>query len=197
MTDDKAPDELGDAGLARAVGTTIRTLREKSQLSTRELGRRAGISQAFLSQIERGVSAPSMFTLYRLAEALGVVPGALLPSPAAGKVTVVRSGEGEVLPVADRPDSAVGRSLLMQPGAALEVTEYRLEPGQYADDWWEFPGETALYMLAGRLAVEIEGAGEYRLGPGDFMAHPGELRNRWSLVDDGGAHFVHTVAHQR
>jgi transcriptional regulator with XRE-family HTH domain len=177
------------------VGAAVRALREKCGYSTRELARRAGVSQPFLSQIERGVSAPSMVTTYRLAEALGVLPGALLPAPASAQVTVVRSTEGRRIPVANRPDAAMGRALLMQPGNPLEVIEYRVEPGQHLEEWFELAGELAVYLISGLIDVEIEGYGVTRLRPGDLVAHPAHLRHRWLLVDHEPAHVLLTVAH--
>lgn len=184
-----------EAELQARIGATVRGLREKAGYSTRELARRAGLSQPFLSQIERGVSAPSMITTYRLAEALGVAPGSLLPTPDAPQVTVVRAGEGRGIPVANRPDAAIGRALVMQPGVTLEVLEYRIEPGQYIGEWFELPGDMAVYLVEGALDVEVEGYDTVRLGPGDLVAHPASLKHRWLLVDDGPARVLLAVAH--
>ena len=75
MNDDTGPgaSDLAEQLLAQRFGQRLRSLREKSQLSTRALAARAGISQPYLSQLERGLSSPSMVTTYRLAEALGVL----------------------------------------------------------------------------------------------------------------------------
>ena len=75
----------------------------------RALAARCGVSQPFLSAVERGLSMPSIATLYRLAEVLGTAPADLLPASATGDVSVVRAGEGRLVPSSDRPDSAIGR----------------------------------------------------------------------------------------
>jgi transcriptional regulator with XRE-family HTH domain len=182
--------------LAARVGAEIRTLRERAGLSTRQLAQAAGMSQAFLSQIERGLSAPSMASTYRLAEALGVVPGALLP-PLEGTspVTFVPAGEGRTLPVAGRADAAVGRALVMESGKALEVVEYVIEPGQYIEEWFQLDGELAVYLVSGALDVEVEDEGTWRLGPRDLIAHPAGIRHRWLLVDGRPAHVLLSIAH--
>jgi transcriptional regulator with XRE-family HTH domain len=189
------PVGLSEATLAARVGATIRALREKSGLSMRELARRAGISQPFLSQLERGTSAPSMITTYRLAEALGVLPGALMPAPEGSVVRVVRAGEGREIPVAGRPDAAVGRALLMRPDEPLEVVEYVVRPGQYLQEWFDQPGELAVYVVGGQLDVEVAGHGRWRLSAGDLLSHDAALRHRWSLVDDGPAHVLLLMRH--
>jgi transcriptional regulator with XRE-family HTH domain len=186
---------VDEAALNARVGAAVRALREKSGFSMRELARRSGVSQPFLSQIERGVSAPSMVTTYRLAEALGVLPGALLPAPAAAQVTIVRSGEGRDIPVANRPDAAVGRALLMQPRNPLEIIEYWIEPGRHIAEWFELPGDLAVYVIEGRLDVEVEGYGVVRLAAGDLVSHPASIPHRWHLVDDEPAHALLAIAH--
>jgi transcriptional regulator with XRE-family HTH domain len=197
MNDDAAstPGAMDEALLAQRFGAKIKLLREKSGQSTRQLAARAGISQPFLSQLERGVSSPSMVTTYRLADALGVLPGALLPSPETELVTLVRAGEGALLPVASRADAAIGRALLMRSDNVLEVIEYIIQPGEYISEWFELAGELAMYLVSGQLDVEIEGADTYRLGPRDLLAHPASLRHRWMLVGDQPAHVLLTVAH--
>ncbi|MFE2432213.1 helix-turn-helix domain-containing protein [Streptomyces sp. NPDC059373] len=182
--------------LAARVGAGIRALREKAGLSTRQLAKAAGISQAFLSQIERGLSAPSMATTYRLAEALEVVPGALLPPmERTSPVTFVPAVEGRTLPVADREGAAVGRALMMDPGKSLEVIEYVIEPGQYIQEWFQLEGELAVYLVSGALDVEVEGEGTWRLGPRDLIAHPAGIRHRWLLVENQPAHVLFVIAH--
>ncbi|MET9492706.1 XRE family transcriptional regulator [Nocardia sp. NPDC006630] len=190
----EATREPDEPGLAKLVGGVVRDLREKSGLSMRELAKRAGISQPFLSQIERGVSAPSMITTYRLASALDVTPGDLLPAPVTDRVTVVRADEGLRLPVADRADAAVGRALHMRPNSPLEVIEYLVEPGQFIGGWFESTGVTGVYVVSGHLDVELVGAGKIRLGPRDFVNFPSTMRDRWHLVDDEPAHVLLVIA---
>lgn len=186
-----APDETV---LSELVGAAVRDLRERAGLSMRDLAKRAGISQPFLSQIERGVSAPSMITTYRLATALGVTPGDLLPAPESDRITVVRADEGILLPVGDHPNAALGRAIHMRPNSPLEVIEYRIEPGQFVGDWFSSTGISGVYIVSGQLEVEILGAGRYRLGPRDFMNFPSTMRDRWHLVDDQPVHVLLMIA---
>ncbi|HLI42746.1 MAG TPA: XRE family transcriptional regulator [Streptosporangiaceae bacterium] len=53
------------------MGPRLRLAREQRGLSVRELARRIGCSASLVSQIERGVSAPSVGVLYSLATELG------------------------------------------------------------------------------------------------------------------------------
>ena len=55
---------------AQDVGTFIRTQREAAQVSVRQLAERAGVSNPYLSQIERGLRKPSAQVLSQIAKAL-------------------------------------------------------------------------------------------------------------------------------
>ena len=186
-------NDLDEAALAARAGAAIRSIREKSGLSMREVAARAGISQPFLSQIERGLNMPSMITVYRLAEALDATPGDLLPASTDDQVVIVRGDEGRRLPVADRADAAVGRVLLMNAHARLQVIEYKIEPDQYIGEWFQTPGVLALYVMSGELDVVVEGV-TYRVAAGELITHPAPLRHRWLLVDNQPAEALLVVS---
>ncbi len=164
--------------LAAAVGQRLRSLRIKNGLSTRQLATAAGVSQPFLSQLENGLAAPSMITLYGLAQQLGVVPGALLPGSQDVDITVRRASEGALLPVADRPDAASGRGISMSQHGALEVLEYDINPGQYVEEWFTSEGETVIYVVCGAITVEIQDRPLVALGARDSISLPGERPHR-------------------
>lgn len=54
------------------VGTEIRSLRNARRITLQELGRLTGLSIGCLSQIERGLSKPTIDVLKKIAHALGV-----------------------------------------------------------------------------------------------------------------------------
>lgn len=53
------------------AGSLLRYVRKKAGLSQRELGRRAGVTQASIARIEGGESSPRFETLDRLLSACG------------------------------------------------------------------------------------------------------------------------------
>jgi transcriptional regulator with XRE-family HTH domain len=186
-------DQPADA--SSLVGSAIRAARVRAGLSMRELTARAGISQPFLSQVERGTHAPSVNTLYRLAEALGVSPAELLPAPASPLISVVRAAEREVSPLNEAGDTAYARTA-RHSGAIAEIIEYDVEPGEGIDGWFWREQDEALLVLEGQLQVDFEGRERepVRLGPGDCLFHPGSVRHRWARVDDGRLRVVLVVA---
>ena len=57
---------------AQDIGSFIRSQREAAQVSVRQLAEKAGVSNPYLSQIERGLRKPSAEVLNQIAKALRV-----------------------------------------------------------------------------------------------------------------------------
>ncbi|OBK70755.1 helix-turn-helix domain-containing protein [Mycobacterium sp. 1274761.0] len=68
--DDKLVDVVSNA--AQDIGSFIRAQREAAQVSVRQLAEKAGVSNPYLSQIERGLRKPSADVLSQIAKALRV-----------------------------------------------------------------------------------------------------------------------------
>ncbi len=66
---------MADGG---ALGHFIRTQRELHRMSLRELARASKVSNAYLSQVERGLHEPSLRVLFAVANALSVTVEDLL-----------------------------------------------------------------------------------------------------------------------
>jgi transcriptional regulator with XRE-family HTH domain len=58
--------------LPRDIGSFIRDLRRNAQISLRQLAEQAGVSNPYLSQVERGLRKPSAEVLQQIASALRV-----------------------------------------------------------------------------------------------------------------------------
>ena len=74
-----APEETLSAKVSTAasevasdIGSFIRSQRENAQVSVRQLAERAGVSNPYLSQVERGLRKPSADVLAQIAKALRV-----------------------------------------------------------------------------------------------------------------------------
>lgn len=178
-----------DGALQRLIGEAVRSRREAAGLSMRALAVQVGVSQPFLSQLERGMTAASISTLYRLAGALGIAPGDLLPIERRAEVVVVRRGDAIELPVSDEPTAAVG-TMAIGPGGRMSLTEYRVEPGEKLDSWFETDTDITLHIIDGELLVELPGVGEWHLRAGDTLLQSGRLRRRWRQVGPVPTHLI-------
>jgi transcriptional regulator with XRE-family HTH domain len=178
-----------------AVGQAIHRARQQAGMSMRTLADRCGVSQPFISTIERGLSTPSISTLFRLAEVLGTEPAALLPVHQADEVSVIRAGEGRQVPSSDSPNSPVGRVLLSDDTRHLEIYEYHLEAADDLDVWFEHPGDVFLHLIEGGLRLELSAREDVVLGAGDCVVHPGPIPHRWSIDGDSAHLFLVIVRH--
>src|SRR5215470_4861412 len=115
------------------LGPRLRLVRGARGLSVRELARRVGCSASLISQIERGVSVPSVGVLYSLATELGSSLDYLLfgsetvPAADAGPVAdagpAVNAGPAvaEAVPAAEA-GPAVAAEPTERPSGVLEVS---------------------------------------------------------------------------
>ncbi len=60
------------------LGLLIRQYRKKQKLTLKNISQKAGISEGFLSQVENNVNSPSVDTLMKICNALGVNAGDVL-----------------------------------------------------------------------------------------------------------------------
>ena len=83
---------------AQDIGSFIRTQREAAQVSVRQLAEKAGVSNPYLSQIERGLRKPSADVLQQIAKALRV----------SAEVLYVRAGILEPSETSEVRDAIIG-----------------------------------------------------------------------------------------
>jgi len=82
------------------ISTRLRALREERDLSIRALGRLSGLSANALSVIERGLSSPSVSTLYKIAIALEIPVTAFFEeTPPKQDVVFIKSSERNRIPL--------------------------------------------------------------------------------------------------
>jgi transcriptional regulator with XRE-family HTH domain len=62
------------AKLDGAFGKTLKSNRHSSNLSQEQLGLKSGLSRPYISELEMGKKDPSLFTIFKLADALKVNP---------------------------------------------------------------------------------------------------------------------------
>lgn len=65
--------------IRKNFGLHLRKLRQEKKLTQEELADRAGMHFTYIGQIERGLRNPSLVNLHKLAKALKVTAGQLLP----------------------------------------------------------------------------------------------------------------------
>src|SRR5262249_27763426 len=61
-----------EARLRAGVGARVREARERAGLTGRKLAQLAGVTPGFISQVERGQVTPSLLSLLRITQTLGI-----------------------------------------------------------------------------------------------------------------------------
>lgn len=66
------------AGLETAFGEVLRRLRYERELSQEQLASDSNLDRTFISHLETGRKQPTLLTVFRLAEALGISPSSMI-----------------------------------------------------------------------------------------------------------------------
>jgi len=158
------------------LGTRLRALREQRGLSLRSVAEEAGVSESFLSQVERGIASPSIASLQRVAAALGTPLAPLFEGPrTSGRV--VRASERRRMM---HPKRQWEDSLVTPPGSSkLQVILSVVEPGGGSGDepYAHDSDEECVLVLSGRLHIWV-GDEFYDLGEGDSLLFESRIPHR-------------------
>ena len=169
-------------------GNNIRRYRLEQKLSLRELGERAGVSASLISQVENGRIDPSISSLRRIAEALGVSifylledgsePGRAAPIERA----IVRVGQRRRVLL---PDSGLEYELLCPDvDRNMEVWIGHLAPGSATGESRRgHAGEELMLVVSGRMEVEY-GVDTTVLDRGDSIYLDGTVPHRMRALGD-------------
>ena len=151
----KTQDMINDP--AQELGQTLRSRRKELNLTMQVVADEAGLSVGFISQVERGLTSPSLASLVGLAEVLEMPIGEFLKQPAIDGNTTRGSGRDVFsVPGADASYERVSTTF---PGSILHsVIVY--EPPGHRSEPISHRGEEMFYMLEGEITVEIEGQRE-------------------------------------
>src|SRR5580765_5634262 len=90
--------------LSRDIGGFIRDLRHNARISLRQLAEQAGVSNPYLSQIERGLRKPSAEVLQQLASALRVSTPVMYLRAGLLDALDAKEGHGTLAAIAADPD---------------------------------------------------------------------------------------------
>lgn len=171
------------------LGTKIRKLRQRRNMTLQEVSILCGLSKSLLSQIENDASAPPLTTLIRIAKALGVKIGYFFRDQLSEqRISVVRRAdrrEAARLPH-NRPQSMGYRYLsLAHPivNQHMEPFWVKFEPQQQKEcTFYQHSGEEFLYIQEGHLIFE-SGERAITLGPGDSLYFDSNIPHLVKNVD--------------
>jgi len=162
------------------TGQDIRALRKARNITLSELAMRLGRSVGWLSQVERGLSVPSINDLKAFADIFGVSISFFFAHEAASEAeqgVIVRSGRRRALGTSE--SGLVEELLSPDLGGSFETLRSVFAAGASMEKPVLRETEEAGYLVSGLFEIEIDGAW-HRLEPGDsfrFKAKPFRWRN--------------------
>ena len=159
------------------VGARLRELRTDRGLSIRGLARQSNLSANALSMIERGKTSPSVSTLYKLADALGIPITSFFGSESKRASVVFRkSDERTRIPFQRGTWEGLGGENFI---GRVEPFVLTLESGANSGPYeMKHTGHEFVICLRGALEYQVEDK-FYNLEPGDSLLFSARLRHRW------------------
>lgn len=167
------------ARLAAAIGARVRQERQTRGWTLDHLATAASVSRRMVVSVEQGAVNPSVGTLLRLADALGVGLPALVAAPERAPVRVVRSGGGATLWTGD----GGGRGVLVagtEPPDVVELWDWAMAAGErHASEAHTPDTRELIHVLDGTLTVEVDGEA-FVLDSGDAVSFPGDVAHAYA-----------------
>ena len=172
------------------IGTRIRNMRGERAMSLRDLAERSGLTPSFLSQVERGLTEPSLTSLRKIAEGLDVPIFYFLLETEPDN-PVVRRGERKIMkfPGARATFELLTPSLRYK----MEVITACLAPGaSTCEEPLKHSGEEFVTVIEGQARVEVAGR-EYVLDAGDSIYYFASIPHRITSTGDGDLVFITAI----
>jgi transcriptional regulator with XRE-family HTH domain len=174
------------------LGERLRAIRLLRRLTLREVAAAAGVSESFVSQLERGRSSASVATLQRLAAAVGIEISDLFAGEPESGPRVLRRQERQLLEW-----GRLGRKALLTPKAfiSLEVVAAVFDPdGSTGDEpYTHGDSEELLLVLAGRVQVQL-GSELLDLSAGDSVNYRSSTPHRVANPGDETAEVLFVIS---
>lgn len=137
-----------------SLGARLRSRRKGLGLTMQQLADEAGLTIGFISQVERGISSPSLSSLTTLARVLQMDPGKLFAQPLSSGPTTT-AGQRPVFGL-DPTKMTYERISAAFPGNQIRAVLIHESPGHRSEPI-RHEGEELFYVLQGAMTVEIEG----------------------------------------
>ena len=173
----------------RELGERIKRFRLETNLTLKEVEVKAKVSATHVSEIERGMTSPTVGALAKIARALGTEPSYFLRSNAYPAMSLVRKADRKVL----NYDNWGAKINCLSDGissARVSFLEVELEPGlNHTMQPMTHTGEELIHILKGVIEVHV-GADRHLLKEGDSIHFQSKEPHTIKNIGDGQARIV-------
>ncbi|MFJ7935812.1 helix-turn-helix domain-containing protein [Sporosarcina sp. NPDC096371] len=172
------------------IAKNLKSLRESKKLSLEKVAELTGVSKTMIGQIERGESAPTITTIWKIANGLKISFTSLINNPQPDTI-VVSKNDIQVLSE-DDGKYRVYPHFPFEDDKRFEIYTVEIDPGGFLSaDAHMDATEELLTVFDGELSIRVNNE-EYNVGSGDsirFKAdryhsyqNPGKIVTRLSMV---------------
>jgi transcriptional regulator with XRE-family HTH domain len=174
------------------LGERLRAMRLLRRLTLKDVAEWAGVSESFVSQLERGRTSASVATLQRLAGALGIEISDLFASSTPGGPRVLRHHERQLLEWGHLGQKAL---LTPKPFHSLEAVAASFDPGGSTGDepYTHGDSEELLLVLSGRVQLQLGGE-LLHLDTGDSVNYRSSTPHRVANHGDTPAEVLFVIS---
>lgn len=171
------------------LGERLKRFRLDRNLTLKEVELKAKVSATHVSEIERGMTSPTIGALSKIARALGTDPSYFLQNNAYPTVSVVRKSDRRVY----RYDDWGAEINCLNGGtrnARMSFLEVELSPGLTGDlTPLKHTGEELIHILKGVVEIHV-GAARHLLKEGDSIHFKSQEPHTIRNIGDGRARIL-------
>jgi transcriptional regulator with XRE-family HTH domain len=169
--------------IQQTLGDALRFFREQRGISLRALAEKTNVSPSFLSQIENGQCSPSISSMEKIANALGVTLGQFFLSANQQTAKVVRASERAHMAL-DWSRAEIASLGSLPEGSHFRASMITIKPGGLT-------GKHATPSISDEFSIVFEGTailklqdGEQTLGRGDSVTIVAGTNRQWRNESD-------------
>lgn len=172
------------------IGSRLKSLRTAQGMTLRALAEQTGLSVTMLSQIERGVTEPSLRSLRTLAGVFGQSVGGLFYEENTASVHISRPGARSRIV---SPHGQVQYERVTSSNGQLEVLHSTLQSQEFSsEEPWAHEAVECVYVIAGELTVIVAEV-SYPLEAGEAITIDSRQPHRYLNTSSAPVEFLLSV----
>lgn len=161
------------------IGNSIRAMRNKRGWSLTDAAKTFGIGRSTLAKVEAASMSPTIGLLQKIAQGLEVDITALISNtnlaPAAGRLTVTYSGQGEYHSTKEHSHELLGSGLANKRMVPFRSRIKARKISKVPPPWYRHDAEEFIFVLEGEVVLHTEHYAPTELTSGDSVYLDGRM----------------------
>lgn len=176
----KKPD-MTAKDMTLSLGEALRSRRKELKMSMQAVADAAGLSVGFISQVERGLTAPSLGSLASISRILELRLSDILEQPDGSDETTRKAARQKYqVPGAEASYERISTAFQ---GACLHSVIVHEPPGHRAEPI-SHEGEEMIFVLNGSITFEVEGQAEILMQGDSIHFDSRRVHSIWNHTDE-------------